>query len=219
MNENVMQQLKDATWDLHENAENHTFQKSMAGGSLSRNGYVAHLVQMLFVHRALEERMQELNNSDRFATVIHDYHFRADLVEQDLRYFDVDPSSVQPNEATRQLIARLESLMNQGDAAVLGIHYVLEGSTNGSKFIAKSIRQSLKIDGDAGASYLDPHGEEQRTRWKAFKTDMDAVGMNEDECRLATEAARTMFEGTISIGESLMLIESGAGGSSAGGTV
>lgn len=204
MTQSVMQQLKDATWDLHENAENHKFQKTMAAGTLGKEGYVAFLAQMYFVHRAVEARLHELADAPRYQALIHGYHFRLNRLAEDLRFFGADPANMKPNSATEAFVSKIEARMQGDDLAVLGMHYVLEGSTNGSKYIAKSVRQGLALQSDEGLAYLDPHGDEQRPRWKSFKEDMDAMGFNETECASAVKAARDMFQGMIEISESLM---------------
>ena len=81
--------------------------------------------------------------------------------------------------------------------------YVLEGSTNGSKFIARAIRREYGLGEGPGASYLDPHGELQQERWQAFKRDMDDVGFTETEASAIIDAACRMFRALTDVSDEL----------------
>jgi len=76
------------------------------------------------------------------------------------------------------------------ELALLGMRYVLEGSNNGNRFIARAIRAGLP---GAPTRYLDPYGEAQRPRWVQFKADMDAVGFEAGQQDRIVAAAQEMF--------------------------
>jgi heme oxygenase len=70
------------------------------------------------------------------------------------------------------------------------MRYVLEGSNNGNRFIARAIRKALP---GAPTRYLDPYGENQRPLWARFKADMEAVGFTPAEQDQIVLAAQEMF--------------------------
>ncbi|MHC5109517.1 MAG: biliverdin-producing heme oxygenase [Planctomycetota bacterium] len=203
MSQEVMKVLRESTWSLHESAENHTFQKALTGGTLGKSSYVAFLEQMLCVHRAVDAGLRRLAANPRYASVISDYHFREPLIKKDLEFFGVEPSTVKPIAETVSLVGWMEDSARD-DCAVLGFHYVLEGSTNGSTYIARSVRQAYELTGEAGTYYLDPHGKEQRPRWQAFKAAMDDIGFDDSECMVLGESAQRMFQGMIDISNGLL---------------
>ncbi len=75
-----------------------------------------------------------------------------------------------------------------------GMHYVLEGSKNGAKFLAPQVRTAYRLDG-RGARNLDPYGDQQRALWMAFREAMDAVDFTKSEFAAVIDAAKLTFRG------------------------
>ena len=72
----------------------------------------------------------------------------------------------------------MDRLASEQPMALLGILYVLEGSTNGSKFIARKVRPAYELPATGeGSAYLDPYGDVQPARWQEFKAAMDALNL------------------------------------------
>ena len=84
--------------------------------------------------------------------------------------------------------------------------YVLEGSTNGSKFIAAALHRAWGFEPGPGLSYLDPHGDLQKQRWLAFKHDMDAAGFSEADAAVLIDAARLVFQSVADISDELIVV-------------
>jgi len=80
----------------------------------------------------------------------------------------------------------------QDPVALLGSLYVLEGSTNGGKFLARVLRRAWNLD-EEGLSYFDPYGDQQPHRWAAFKSDMEDIGFDTDQQNAIVEAAHQTF--------------------------
>lgn len=192
-----MAHLRDSTADHHRTAEHHPFQTSLARGSISRDDFIAHLGQMMLVHRAIEQAIDACPDP-RIRSLAIDK--RAADAAEDLRTFGEDPSAAVPLPATGRLI---ESIASAAPAHLLGMHYVLEGSKNGSRFIANSIRRGLGLSGVTGTRYLDPDGEAQRPRWAAFKQAMDATAFTQAEATELVAGAVAMFESIGSISDDL----------------
>ena len=66
---------------------------------------------------------------------------------------------------------------------------MLEGSTNGGKYLARVLRKAWQDDGES-LHYLDPYGDEQPERWASFKRIMDASDFSDEQCRTIIDAAR-----------------------------
>lgn len=200
----VMDRLKEATTSLHTRAENSNFQTALANGTLPLTIYVAYLGQLLLVHQLLERHLRNCMNSiPAFALVIKDYQFQEQYLRADLAYFEVNTAKLERLPATRQLIERIETTARTNPTALLGYHYVLEGSNNGAKFLAKSLRKAYGLPSNGGTNYLDPYGDQQRAHWLQFKQDMNSIGFSEEEVANLIEAAQTMFEGFVDIGDEL----------------
>ncbi len=205
--------LKDMTWEMHKAAEGHQVQRSLLKGELSREMYATWLGQLLCVHRALESALRDLRAKkpavERF---VDDGRFQESRIEADLRTLGVDLGSVAPLPAAKRLMATIEMARAEQPIALLGMHYVLEGSTNGGRFIAKSLRQAYGFEGDEGTKYYDPYGEKQRELWASYKQEFDAMEVSEVERDAMVAAARDVFRAMSEIGDDLMTLESRAAG-------
>lgn len=204
MGGSVMQRLKSETSDLHSAAERHPFQQSLLRGTVSREAYAQWLGQMLLIHRALEAHLRRL--APRFpsvASVLRDYQFQEPYLLGDLAFLGVEARSVAPLPAAARLMSRIDSDAHEHPLSLLGMHYVLEGSNNGSRYIAKSIRRALGLQAQ-GVAYLDPYGEEQPARWAQFKADMDAAGFSGPEEDSLVAGAGAMFQAVWELSEDLM---------------
>jgi len=89
-------------------------------------------------------------------------------------------------------------------ASLLGLHYVLEGSNNGSRFIARGLMSAYGLAPGPGLRYLDPYGDEQRERWLAFRATMDEVGFSQEDSDRLLVAARQMFQSIVDISDDLL---------------
>ena len=198
----IMSRLKAETDELHRMAEGRELQRRLAKGTVTREQYASFLAQMYLVHQGLERRLAEVHGEHRaFEAVLRDYHQREPQLHDDLAFLGADASRIEPTRRTRRLLGEID-----GDEplALLGMLYVLEGSTNGSRFIAAALQRSQGLEPGPGLSYLDPHGELQRDRWLQFKQDMDAVGFTEAESAVLVRSAQTMFEAIGEISDELI---------------
>ncbi len=202
---NIMERLKSATSDLHQAAEQRVLQRELARGALPRDLYVAFLGQMLLVHEALEAAIRLTATRHRaFGAVVREHHTREGALRSDLDHLAGGTWVAEPLPAARLLIREIERARQEEPAALLGMLYVLEGSTNGSKFIAAAMSRRQGLKPGPGLGYLDPHGDHQKDRWQAFKSDMNAVGFSETESAAVIEAAMTMFRGIADLSDELM---------------
>ena len=87
---------------------------------------------------------------------------------------------------------------------------MLEGSTNGSRFIARSLRKAYPGADVGGMTFMDPYGENQPDHWRAFKVELDSVVASEAGPSLIT-AARATFTAVSAIGAELLSQVEGVG--------
>lgn len=200
----IMGRLKAASEDLHRMAEGRDLQRLLVRGTLPRPLYETYLAQMHLVHTALEDRIREVTREHpAFASVLRDYHWREPQLRADLVFLGGEVAQIEPLPAARALIEHIDREAADCPVALLGMLYVLEGSTNGSKFIARAIRKAYQLEQGPGVAYLDPHGELQRERWGAFKHDMDSVGFTETEAQDIIATAKGMFRSITEISNEL----------------
>lgn len=185
----LMVELRGQTRDLHTKAERHPVQAAMVRGQSGVDGYASYLSQMWHIHTALEGALARRMGSATLAPVNED-QFRADAIREDLTSFGRFEIEA-PVEPVQRFAT---TVINASNEALLGMHYVLEGSTNGGRYIAKAIRKSLGlVDGSQGTRYLDPYGEAQQARWGAFCAAMGRLTMSPEDRALVVAGAEDMF--------------------------
>jgi heme oxygenase len=109
------------------------------------------------VYRGFPEMMDALDYNARF---------KLPLLADDLKHLGhTDEALAQIPNCT--LLPSLQTL-----AQVLGCVYVMEGSTHGSQFIAKRLREQFSLH-DGGLTYYEGYGKDTMARWKTFKTYLD----------------------------------------------
>lgn len=199
-----MPRLRESTAELHESVEKHPFQVSLMAGTLSRQAFAEFLGQMWMVHRFLEAQLRVHRGTvPAMEAVVHDYQFKEKHLVADLSFFGFELESVQATPATVRLFETIKNLSEQAPFALLGMHYVLEGSTNGGKFVAKRVSAAFGLVGPDGLRYLDPYGDQQRGHWQTFKQSMDAQDFNPEQQEMLVAAAKTMFSSIGAICEDL----------------
>ena len=203
-NAGIMRRLKSETSELHTMAEGRTLQRELARGALPRELYVAFLGQMHLVHAALEAAISRAAPGHRaFESVVRQHHHRQVHLRVDLEFFGVNAGTVEPVSATADVVTEIERIAIAQPVALLGMLYVLEGSTNGSRFIATAMHRKQGLAPGPGLLYLDPHGDLQKVRWLAFKRDMDDFGFNQADSDVIVDAAVLMFQRIADISDEL----------------
>ncbi len=197
-------ELKERTRDAHTRAERHPIQGRMVRGTVSRAEYAAYLGQLLHLWNAIDDGVAKAAARDaRVAAMVREYHPHAWRVRADLRFYGRN-GDMQAIAATAKMVEMI------GKAAetpgVVGAWYVLEGSANGGRYIAKALAGAFQLEGRDGLLTMDPHGEAQRERWQAWREALDAQAFSESERAGILAAANAAFDG---MGEMMEGLEKG----------
>lgn len=201
--DSLMARLREDTRDLHEHAESRTLQRRMARGELPRQTFVAYLAQLHWIHSALESALARSRGAHAaIDAVATEDRFRVPDLLADLAHHGGDPAAALP--AAVGFCETIAALEAEGPVALLGCLYVLEGSTNGARFIARVLRRAWGIEGREGLAYMDPYGDAQPERWAAFRREMDAADFSGVERNRIVSAARATFEAIASVSDELM---------------
>lgn len=202
-NINIMDLLRESTSGLHSDAEGQEFQRQLGTGTVHKEPYKKYLGQLYYMHDKLASLLKANEKETHIAKVLQPHHMDNSCLQKDLAYFAETESSQTKLKATEKINAELEASAKDKPYSLLGYLYVLEGSTNGAKFMAKTLQKSLALPEDKGASYFDRYGDEQRPRWAKFKEDMNAVGFTEEEKAELVKSAKRMFQAFFEIGGEL----------------
>ncbi|MBL9140368.1 MAG: biliverdin-producing heme oxygenase [Phycisphaerae bacterium] len=185
--------LKERTKEAHTRAERHPLQARLVAGALTREEYSGYLAQLLPVWTALDAGLDGLAVRDsRVASMVQPYHRHAWRLVDDLAF--LNHREQRPVPATQRFLQVVADAASGSGIGLLGVWYVLEGSANGGRFIAKALSRGLGIVGPDGLKNFDPHGEHQRERWQAWRTALDAQAFSESERDAIVACASATFD-------------------------
>ncbi len=140
-------------------------------------------------------------------TVVDDEQFQEDNILADLDTFGAFEDETPALPAVLRYRRSVCWLESHRPLTLLGQHYVLEGSKNGAKFIAKAVRAAYALTPGVGDRFLDPYGDRQRVKWMQFKAAMDAATFTEAERGDVLTGAQEMFRTVIGLAADLSAAE------------
>jgi heme oxygenase len=201
----LMEHLRDATAELHAAAEHHPFQTSLVRGEASLEDYGRWLGQMLAIHDALETALvAQRTLRAELATVVREELLMAPRLRDDLAA--LGHAAGEPLPATARFVAEIGRLASEHPAALLGCLYVLEGSKNGNRFIARALRKAYADRPTASFLYLDAHGEGQRGLWAEFKAAANVLTLADGDLTAMTRAAEETFRAVTAVSDDLRAV-------------
>ncbi|MCA9294965.1 MAG: biliverdin-producing heme oxygenase [Phycisphaerales bacterium] len=198
-------QLREDTADAHRAIERRPLQKHIAAGTVAPITLARYLAQLQRIHAAIETRLDELiTHRPDLALLLDDHMYHSRRLDDDLRAIRAaHPSIDAPLAATDRTLQHLHDDAPPHALAIIGAHYVLEGSMNGNAFIVRGLRRSTDIVTQIGLSYFEPYGAAQRDRWTVFRLTLDAIDLAADERASILRAAAQMFEDLMFIGDDI----------------
>lgn len=122
----------------------------------SRERYVAYLCKLHAFYAAIEPPL--------FRWLGDDARRKLRRIEDDLQWCGGGPRS-NARETLRPSV-RVPAMPTLGHA--LGVGYVLEGKTLGSRFLLEEARTKLDLDAGHGASFLAGYGPRTGAMWRAY---------------------------------------------------
>ena len=189
----IMLRLKSETSDLHSHAESRTLQRAIASGEVDQTTFSAYLGQLYHVHNSLESALENSRNKNAaISTLATADRMRIPDLDRDLAFYGVDRDQITTGDAAKRFASQVEEITTTAPVALLGALYVLEGSTNGGRFLARALRKSWNLDGE-GLAYFDPYGDEQPQKWASFRRDMDDASFSADQEEAIIEMAKATF--------------------------
>lgn len=187
--------IKERTKPHHVAAERHPLQQQVVKGTIQKHTYAAYAAQLRHIHVALEGALDKHQAGEpRLSRLFQPHCRRIDAFDADLALLDSAGAvrTVQP--AAHAAAAWINSLAAAQPIALIGVLYVVEGSTNGGKFLAPILRKSWGFADGNGLESLDPHGARVHERWGQFRAGMDELSLTAQEREGIVNAAAATFE-------------------------
>lgn len=186
-----MQRLRDETRAQHIATEAIPFSSSILAGTLPRGSYAAQLMAYLPIHRSLEAALNAAAHP-AIDQVWTDEMRRTHLLEADLDDLGIPPGYAIARSEGEALAAWIDELAASDPVAVLGVLYVLEGSTLGGAVLRKHLSAAYGLT-DAGLAYYAPYGKHPKPHWVAFSSRMNEAVTDPAEGDRVVAAARETF--------------------------
>lgn len=188
----LMERLRAETRAQHMATEAIPFSSSILDGTLTREAYAGQLAAYVPVHRAIESAAA--GGHPALAMVWTDDMLRTPLLAADLAALRVDTSGT--FEATIEgeaMASWISALAARDPVAVLGVLYVMEGSTLGGALLRRHISAAFDLT-DAGLRYYSPYGTGPKPHWVAFGERMNATVTSEADADRVIAAAGKAFD-------------------------
>lgn len=152
--------LKQATATAHANLEQLPISSSIMKPDVTMAEYSRYLQVMYQVINEVEKRFFHVVSS-----VFSDMNLRAksDLIKEDLKKIGGIP------EAKSSLIF---DSADKSTAFIVGIIYVVEGSTLGGRYMLKNINSVIDFGGQNATTFLDGYGNTTGSMWKKFANEL-----------------------------------------------
>lgn len=157
----ILEQLRERTRPAHVALEAQPLLKRLVSSQLTEAEYGQLLQSMLAFYQSLESELVPATAEllARYPDPDYRYLPRAPLLADDCKALGcAAPGLIQPAVAPH---------LNGNGAYLLGVLYVIEGSTQGGRFIARHLADTLDMDERSGASFFSIHKGDNS--WMAFR--------------------------------------------------
>ena len=186
MTQSLLQQLREQTRPAHTALEAQPMLTRLLSAGLTEEEYCQLLQSMWAFYQSLEPGLVPATAALLRQHPNPEYRYlpRAPLLANDCRVMGCAcPDLTYPS---------IEPRLDGGEAQLLGVLYVIEGSTQGGRFISRHLANTLGITGDTGASFFNIY--QWDSSWGAFRrwlsTDM-AIRYQDDYRNIIEGADRT----------------------------
>lgn len=161
MDQLILEQLRKQTRPAHVALEAQPLLQRLLSSGLTEAEYVQFLQSMLAFYQSLESELVPATAEflARHPDPGYRYLPRAPLLDNDCRALGCgSPGMIHPPAAFR---------LEGSSAYLLGVLYVIEGSTQGGRFIARHLAHTLGVSENSGASFFNIHRWDNS--WMAFR--------------------------------------------------
>ena len=176
-------QLRDATAPLHKQLNEQALLAALLGKELPLADYQ----QLLGIYYSLYHQLEAAIKAYlRLQPIDFDYQprYKTPLLLNDLKYWHIKPEPLR----CQITLPELNSL-----GALLGLLYVLEGSSLGANFIAQHLKLTYGYTRSTGSDFFSAYGEQTKTHWQSFTSYINSFSDQPDLAAQAIDSADLSF--------------------------
>jgi heme oxygenase len=148
--------VKSASWEVHERAERSPFMRRLLAGEGVVSEYAAMVAQHFFVYSVIEEAAERWRADPVVSQFAAPELTRRPSLERDLRALlgDEWATRIEPNDGTRQYVARLREVCFDWAGGFVAHHYVRYlGDLSGGQIIRRILARTYGLGHDDGTSF------------------------------------------------------------------
>ncbi|XP_005421861.1 heme oxygenase 1 isoform X1 [Geospiza fortis] len=209
MSTDLSELLKEATKEVHEQAENTPFMRNFQKGQVSLQEFKLVTASLYFIYSALEEEIERNKNNPVYAPLYFpaELHRKAAL-EEDLKYFYGRNwrEEIPCPEATQKYVERLHYIgKNEPELLVAHAYTRYLGDLSGGQVLKKIAQKALQLPSTGeGLAFFTFDGVSNATKFKQlYRSRMNALEMDLATKKRVTEEAKKAFLLNIRVFEAL----------------
>ncbi|NXG64084.1 HMOX1 oxygenase, partial [Hemiprocne comata] len=209
MSKDLSELMKEATKEVHEQAENTPFMKNFQKGQVSLQEFKLVTASLYFIYSALEEEIEHNKNNPVYAPVYFpvELHRKAAL-EKDLEYFYGRNwrEEIPCPEATRKYVERLHYVgKNHPELLVAHAYTRYLGDLSGGQVLKKIAQKALQLPSTGeGLAFFTFDGVSNATKFKQlYRSRMNALEMDLATKKRVLQEAKKAFLLNIQVFEAL----------------
>ncbi|KFP61281.1 Heme oxygenase 1, partial [Cariama cristata] len=184
MSKDLSELMKEATKEVHEQAENTPFMKNFQKGQVSLHEFKLVTASLYFIYSALEEEIERNKNNPVYSPVYFpaELHRKAAL-EEDLEYFYGSNwrEEIPCPEATQKYVERLHYVgKNHPELLVAHAYTRYLGDLSGGQVLKKIAQKALQLPSTGeGLAFFTFDGVSNATKFKQlYRSRMNALEMD-----------------------------------------
>lgn len=191
---NIMDRLRTETRPQHDAAENAGFGTRVMSGGLTLEHYVQHLRAWKGILSHLEDALRS-SNDPIVQGVWNEGLEKTTLLTADLVAIgnEVPAMNAQTTASVEAFNVVVDRCAEDNPAALLGMLYVLEGSTHGATIMRPRIAEQLGLSD--GLAYYGVYGNDVHAKWKVFRENMSNAVNGTGAEDAIVDAAKSTFDG------------------------
>jgi heme oxygenase len=185
---NLRTLLRDATHPHHVQLNRHLLLAGLIQPNYPLNHYHTLLGTYYQLYALLEERINVFlkGHPEVFA---YDERCKLPWLINDLAFFQIDPLTLPPLSPSAADFLSIETV-----GQLVGVLYVVEGSTLGGQMISQLLTKNLGFTRDTGSCFFTGYGENTMLFWQRFIAFSDTLTGDNRQCQAAVDAACQTFQ-------------------------
>lgn len=209
MPQDLSEALKDATKEVHTQAENAEFMRNFQKGQVTREGFKLVMASLFHIYKALEEEIEQNKENPVYAPLYfpEELH-RTPALEQDLTFW-YGPrwqERVPYTQATRRYVQRLHEVGRQEPELLVAHAYTRYlGDLSGGQVLKKIAQKALDLPSSGeGLAFFTFPSIASATKFKQlYRSRMNSLEMTPEVRQKVIEEAKTAFLLNIQLFEEL----------------